>query len=222
MAGSTAQHRGLQRGASVLVLLVLAGCSSAGPTTPGPSASAASTMATSPSPIATPSVSQPESPSAEPTASTYTSSLYGYSLTLPAGWQVVPASIRWDGISDPGHDEPTVDQMSGPSGPSIVAAWAFSLPVTKDLRGYAADRVAADATVHPCPKTAATTTQITIDGTPGLLMARDCGILVLGALTIQKSKAFLFYLQDSSIHSATDPADEATFASMLASVRLPK
>jgi hypothetical protein len=221
MAGSTVQHGGLRRGTSVLVLVVLAGCSSAGPT-PGSLASAASTIATSPSAIATPSASQTAPPSAEPVATTYTSSFYGYSLTLLAGWQVVPASIRWDGISDPGHDEPTVDQMSGPSGPSISAAWAFSIPVTKDLKGYASERLAADATVHPCPKTAATTTQITIDGTPGLLMTRDCGILVLTALTIKTGAAFVFYLQDSSIHGPTDPTDEATFASMLASVRLPK
>jgi hypothetical protein len=33
--------------------------------------------------------------------------------------------------------------------------------------------------------------------------------------------AFLFYLQDWSIASATDPGDEALFASPLASVKAP-
>ena len=218
MAMSTIHQRARSRGGSVLALLVLAGCSTAAPTTPQPSVSATSTIATSPSPIATPSVSQSTSRSPEPTATTFISSLYRYSLTLPVGWQVVPASSRWDGISDAGHDEPTVDQMSGPS-PAV--AWAFATPVTMDLKGYASDRVAADATFHPCPKTPARTTQITIDATPGLLMARDCGILVLTALTIQNGTAFLFYLQDLSVQGASDPADEAILKSMLASVRLP-
>jgi len=150
----------------------------------------------------------------------YTSGLYGYSLTLPAGWQVVPASTRWDGISDPpGHDEPTVDQMSGPES---AVAWAFSTPpITRDLRAHASERIAADAKAHPCPKTPATTDKITIDGQPGLLMSRDCGILVLTALTIRHGTGFLFYLQDSAIHSASYPPDEAILTAMLASVHLP-
>ena len=94
--------------------------------------------------------------------------------------------------------------------------------MTLDLNGYASARVAADATAHPCPTTPATTTKITIDGKPGLLLARDCGILVLTALTIQDGRAFLFYLQDSSVDAAADPADEATLARILASMRLPK
>jgi hypothetical protein len=212
MARSTRQ-RAVLRGSAVLALLLLAGCSSAAPSTPLPPAPAASTIATSASPIA----SAAASPSPEPTPTTYTSTLYGYSLTLPAGWQVVPATTRWDGTSDPGHDEPTVDQMTGPS---TAVAWAFSEPATTELTRYAAERVAADATFHPCPKTPATTTKITIDGSAGLLMSRDCGILVLTGLAINGGTAFVFYLQDSSVHGAADPTDEAILASMLASVRL--
>ena len=92
MARFTIRRQAGWRGGSILALLVLGGCSSV-----------------------TPGVSPTALPSLEPGASTYISNLYGYSLTLPPGWQVVPASVRWDGISDPGHLEPTVDQMSGPS-----------------------------------------------------------------------------------------------------------
>jgi hypothetical protein len=154
-----------------------------------------------------------------PEPTTYISVLYGYSLTLPPAWQVVPASIPWDGISDPGHLEPTVDQMVGPS---VAVAWAFAAPTTDDLAEFASARIAADATVHPCPATAATTDRITIDGEPALLMARDCGILVLTAITIHDGLAYLFYLQDLSVHAAADPADEAILADLLASVRLPR
>ena len=56
----------------------------------------------------------------------------------------------------------------------------------------------------------------------GLLMARDCGILVLTALTIQDGTAFLFYLQDSSVNGAADPTAEAILAGLLASVRPPQ
>lgn len=58
---------------------------------------------------------------------------YGYSLTLPPAWHVVPASIPWDGITDPGHLEPTVDQMRGPS---VAVAWAFAAPVTVRMRHF--------------------------------------------------------------------------------------
>ena len=204
-------------GGLVLAMLVLAGCASAAQRTAGPTAELAASVAASPPPTSSASLSP--TPSAQPTSTAYTSSLYGYSLRLPAGWEVVPATVRWDGISDPGHDEPTVDQMSGPS---TAVAWAFSTPpVTKDLQTYASDRMVADAAVHPCPKTPSKTDTITIDGQPGLLLSRDCGILVLTALTIHRGAGFLFYLQDSDIHSASDPADEATFASLLASVQLP-
>jgi hypothetical protein len=153
-----------------------------------------------------------------PEPTTYSSGVYGYSLTLPAAWQVVPASMQWDGIADPGHLEPTVDQFRGPS---VAVAWAFAAPTTAELTDYAAARIAAEAAVHPCPATASTTTKITIDGEPALLMARDCGILVLTAITIHDRVAYLFYLQDSSVDGSTDPTDEAILADLLASVRLP-
>jgi hypothetical protein len=101
-------------------------------------------------------------------------------------------------------------------------AWAFSEPTTTELTRYAAETVAADATFHPCPKTPATTTRITIDGSPGLLMSRDCRILVLTGLAIHGGRAFVFYLQDSSVQGAADPTDEALLTSILTSVRLPK
>jgi hypothetical protein len=218
VAGSRTRKGAPWHGVAI-TMLVLAGCSSAATTPLGRSAQAAPSIAASPSATTPASLRPTESPSPQPTSTTYTSSLYGYSLALPAGWQVVPASTRWDGISDPGHDEPPVDQMSGPE---TAVAWAFSTPpITKDLRTYASDRLAADAKAHPCPKTAATTDKITIDGLPGLLMSRDCGILVLTALTIRRGTGFVFYLQDSSIHSASYPPDKMILAAMLASVGLP-
>lgn len=191
----------------VLAAVLLAGCSSS-PSAVSPSPTPASS--------GSPTVGSPVN---EPGSTTFTSNLYGYSLTLPSGWEVTPATIPWDGISDPGHLEPTVDQMGGHS---VAVAWAFSTRVTEDLKAYASERMAADATAHPCPKTPSTTTEITIDGQPGLLMARDCGILVLTALTIHNSTGFLVYLQDSSVHGATDATDEQILANMLASMRLPK
>lgn len=219
MARSAVPHRVGWFRAWGAAMLVLAGCTNAAPATVPPAESAAPTLAKS---LIAPGASASALPSSEPTPTTYTSNLYGYTVTLPVGWVVVPATIRWDGNSDPGHEEPTVDRMSGPTGHSLADAWAFSLPVTNGLAASAAARLAADAAVHPCPLTAATTTPITIDGTPGLLLARNCEILVLTAITIRNGTAFFFYLQDSSVQAATDAADESVFAGLLASLRLPK
>src|SRR4051794_20719718 len=104
-------------------LLVVAGCASAPPVKLPASSSAAPTPAES---LAAPGLRPSASPTSEPTSTTYTSSLYGYTVTLPPSWVVVPASTRWDGLTDPGHEEPTVDKMSGPTGDSLVDAWAFS------------------------------------------------------------------------------------------------
>ena len=62
-----------------------------------------------------PSVTESAAVSASPTASavTFTSPLYGYTVTLPAGWSATPATKVWDGKGAPGSEDPAVDKFHG-------------------------------------------------------------------------------------------------------------
>ena len=59
-----------------------------------------------------PDPSVESSAAAAPTA--FTSTTYGYSLTLPAGWTAIQATKAWDGTGAPFHDVPEADQFVGP------------------------------------------------------------------------------------------------------------
>jgi hypothetical protein len=50
---------------------------------------------------------------------------------------------------------------------------------------------------------------------------KNCGILVMSAVTIHNGTAFSLYMQDSSVQAAADPDDEAIFRNMIASLQLP-
>ncbi len=54
-----------------------------------------------------------------------------------------------------------------------------------------------------------------------MLIAWNCGILINGAVTVHNGRAYVFGLRDPAVHAATDPADRATFLTMLESVRSP-
>lgn len=101
------------------------------------------------------------------------------------------AQTAWDGKGASGHDTPFVDQFIGSAAPR---AWANAAPTTRNLAAFAKERDAADAAEHPCPVTPETSDAITIDGEPGLVQAKDCGILVMNALTIRNGVGFVFYL----------------------------
>ena len=99
---------------SLAAMLVLVACTSASPAAPSsaPAVTAAPSIAVTASPVASviaatpaPATSAPStaaSPAAGPTS--FTSAIYGYSLTVPAGWKVIPASAAWDGSGAPFHD----------------------------------------------------------------------------------------------------------------------
>lgn len=198
-------------GSSLAALLMCAAC---GSDSPG--------AVSSPSPPTFTTSSSAESTavveSSVPGPTTYTAKIYGYTVTLPVGWSVNVARGPWDGVSDPGHDELVVDQFSGPD---VAVAWGFAAPTTTDLRAYAVARAAADASFHQCPAEPATSVSIAIDGEPGLLQMKNCGILVMSAVTIHNGTAFSLYMQDSSVQAASDPDDEAIFRNMIASLQLP-
>jgi hypothetical protein len=200
-----------------VALVAVAACSGPSASPSSAPASAAVTAAASQAPsvaVATPTTSVAASPS------TFTSPLYGYTLTLPAGWSAGAAIFRWDGRSAAGHEEPEVDKFGGP--PS-ASAWAFAAPVKLDLDGFVQDRIEANAREHgdTCPATPEVNEPIQIGGEPGVFLAWNCGILINQALIVHEGIGFCMLLRDLKVQAATDDADRALLEDLLNSVTFP-
>ena len=219
------------RAASLLVVIVVTACTTGPASTPSSSPVAVASVAPASIPrpssmpsasanamAATPMPTVAASSSAGPTA--FTSTKYGYSLTVPAGWTVIQATAAWDGKGAPFHDVPEADQFVGPT---AASAWFFGAPTTKDLAGRVKESIAANAAEHgnTCPAVPQVKDPIVIGTEPGTLLGYDCGILINTAIAVHKGKAYLFGFRDPAVHAATDPTDRAAFLQLLKSVRFP-
>jgi hypothetical protein len=211
---------------SLAAVLVFAACAS-GSTAPASSPTAAASLVTVPSPVAstvataTPPTPAPSvAPSASSGSTKFTSKIYGYSLTVPAGWTIIQATAAWDGKGAPFHDVPQADQFVGPS---AASAWFFGAPTTMDLAAKVKESIAANAAEHgnTCPAVPEVKDPIKIGSEPGTLLAWNCGILINSAIAVHKGTAYLFGFRDTAVHAATDPADRAAFLKLLQSVRFP-
>ena len=185
------------------VLLAISGCASGTVASGTPSPSLAPSIASSPSP-----------------SSSFTSPVYGYTVTLPGGWSVIEAKVAWDGASDVSSDSPKVDQWIGRT---ETSGWAYAAHFPGDLAAYSKKTVADTVKFHSstCPPTPEAQNPITIDGEPGVLLAYDCGILINLAVTVHHGVGYVFAMRDPTVPAATDPTDAAIFAGLLGSVRLP-
>jgi hypothetical protein len=94
---------------------------------------------------ATPTPSATPGPSAS--GSTFSSSVYAYSIALPAGWRPVPATEAWDGTTAVSSEDPWVDQFISSRG-TIV--WAYAAPTSKSLADLTDEAVAASASERQC------------------------------------------------------------------------
>jgi hypothetical protein len=176
------------------------------------------------SPAAVPSSETPgqsASPSASAGATTFTSNIYGYSASIPAGWISVPATEQWDGTASPGNDDPVNDQWSSPG---TASAWGRAAPFSGNLAVYTKDAVATNAKYHgdTCPPTPASQDSIMIGAERGTLLAWNCGILINVGVTVHKGVAYFFGFRDPGVNASTDPTDRATFTALLESVQFPK
>jgi hypothetical protein len=214
-------HRGWLGGLVVSVMLASA-CSAQPPggTTASLTTSASAGPTDSPAPLAAPTA--------------FTSPLYRYTMTLPSGWTVFPATSTWDGTSPVGHDDLVVDQLVGPSvtgrctkvlfcGP---VAWAYAAPTSEALATYVQTRDAADARDHPCPPSPKTVEQVTVADGSAVMETKYCadeatGIIVLDVVTIRAGVAYSFYLQDPSHDRGADSADRADFLKLIGTIQLP-
>ena len=202
----------IRAAACLAVALIVTACSggspAAAPSSVSPAASAAASHA--------PSVA----PGGSSGPSTFTSTTYGYTLTVPAGWTTIQATAKWDGTGAPFHDVPEADQFVGPA---TASAWFFGAPTTKDLATRVKESIAANAAEHgnTCPPVPEVQDPIKIGGDPGILLAFNCGILINSGITVHKGVAYLFGFRDPAVHAATDPTDRAAFVALMESVKFP-
>jgi hypothetical protein len=148
----------------------------------------------------------------------FSSTPYGYSITLPIGWIATPARVTWDGTGAPAYDDSAVDEFENVRLTGL--AFGSATPTQSPLAAWVADGIAANFRFHSdaCPQTPDSVKPVTIGGQPGTLVAWNCGILINAAFTVANGHGFRFVFRDPAIHAATDPADEATFTTMLGSV----
>ena len=200
----------------IVTAVALAACSGPSGAPSSAPASVLVTPAATQAPTTTPTVKPAAATAATPAP--FTSLLYAYSLTLPAGWNVGAAMLRWDGASSPGHDDGSVDKFVSPG---TVSAWGFTGPVSGDLDQFVRDNIAWTVRDHgdTCPATKPERTEsIQIGGETGVLLSWNCGILINEALLVRDATGFVFVMRDPAIQAATDAADRALFEALLNSV----
>lgn len=181
---------------SFILVGVLAGCSP--PLTDSPGGSAPSSRT-----------------SGAAAAHLFTSRLYGYTVTLPAGWSGQQGQ-RWPATGAPSP----VDVFRGLP---YVAAWAFAVPRPTSPAAYAGELTRTAAQL-PCPAAPQTSQAVTIGGVPAVLMGMRCpargGALMLTAVTTSGQSTLLITFEDSSGISSAERADRAVFRGFLAGIRL--
>ncbi len=193
------------RAAFVIMIALLAGCSSPGPA----------------SPKATPTQTPPAAASTSPATRIFTSRQYGYTGALPAGWSSgTQATQHWNGQGAPGDEDSVVDLFSGPAS---VEAWATAAPTKQTLTAYTTATTKAAAAAHPCPATPQTDQAITIGAEPARLLTMQCppgsGFQVEIATTIHNGTAYVFTSQNPT-GSGNPSADRAAFRTFLAGIQL--
>ena len=159
-------------------------------------------------------------PTATPrSSSTFTSKLYAYSISVPAGWTATNAGTRWDGSGAPSVADLTVDLIDSPQRQAAVIASAA--PTQKDLAAYVAAGIATTYVVHKqdgCPEKPDSVEPVTVGPEPGELVSENCGILIFTAYAVHAGQGYRFVYRDLVTEPATALADRATFKAMLASV----
>lgn len=153
----------------------------------------------------------------------FTSELYGYSLTLPAGWRADPAERAWDPTRLPYPGDPGIDTFTGPFvSPMSVRAFAAARPIEpgEDLSAAAdalVDEIAVTVAVCGEPLARADTE---IAGEPALLLTFYCedGFDVLDAVTVRADEVYVVgYIAPEGDADAA----QAAFDDLLASISIP-
>jgi hypothetical protein len=72
-----------------------------------------------------------------------------------------------------------------------------------------------------CPRRPSTEKEISVGGSPGVLLEYNCGILINIAGTVRHGVGYWFAFRYLSVHAASDPAGHAAFVEIRRSVEFP-
>jgi hypothetical protein len=213
----------------LVAVIAVAACSSAAQNPASPAATAASSVAASqsapsavtsagPTFAATPAAAA--TPDAAATPAAFTSEMYDYSLTVPAGWSSLAAMLPYDGTSGLGHASIEVDKFVGPA----VDVFSWAQPFAGNLPELVQATIDQNVRDHSdtCPTPRPEVIEpIDVGGRPGRLLGWNCGILINEAVTVHDGIAYTFVLRDLGLAAASDPADRALLEELLDSVTFP-
>ncbi len=189
--GLSVQHRvrslrSARRSCAAALLLLAASCSSSA-TTPTQS---------------TPSVA------ASASDSSFSSSVYAYSIALPAGWRPIPATEAWDGTTGITNEDPWVDQFISERG---TIAWAFAAPTSKSLDDVTADQIASGAE-RECSTTPETDEETTVGDAPARFVVTHCPadsetVVAWADLVHDGDGYFFYFIYPDSLAADPNPLD---------------
>ena len=201
-------------GSVLATVTLIASCSGSGTSAPSSAASGSGSATLSQSSVAAP-------PTTPPTSRTFTSSTYGYTLTLPPKWASRQAFEKWDGEGELDGTSISADIFGQPS--ESRGVFAVAARWKRDLRTYTKFLIAFNAHYHGdyCPQRPNARRLVTVGGQPGVLLAYNCGILINNVATVHAGVGYLFVFVDRGVDAATDPTDQATFQDILRSVQFP-
>jgi hypothetical protein len=200
--------------AAVVVIGILLGAQLLGePTSIGGRGEATPTPEASsiPTPTATPEPT-PSPVAAPPLSGSFTSTLHGYSLSYPEGWDVQAATEPWtDSRFNLLIGEPHADWLSDPILVDHLFLTVASQPIGESTPEEWADEMM--ATDEGCP----TSEAVVVDGASGLIGTDGCEL----ALVTSSGRGYWIHLLKSEDDpSAVAPYDRAWFEEVLATVQL--
>lgn len=140
---------------------------------------------------------------------TYTSAIYGYSISYPEYFEVRPATRRLQGAETPWVDSAGVDQLNAAA---TMVIGSGDLAPGMDMEGWIGKAIT------PICGQPASAEPVTIGGEPGRLLAfADCnGYFTLWATTVHEAAGYhLVWVHDPG----TEAEDRQLFAAILATFK---
>jgi hypothetical protein len=179
----------------------------------GPTSTPTVTASPSPTPVVAPTASP--QPSAPPLTGTYTSELFGLTVSYPAGWTVTKATKPWapGPVANFGGDASSADLILGQQ------MDLFMMVTSQPLNGASgsawADALAAQPDPGPCP----TSEAVVVAGLDGRLYS--CSEPIRALFWSADRGYFISIYRSGDVAGAEDIYDTAWFKGVLATVKLP-
>jgi hypothetical protein len=153
---------------------------------------------------------------------THRSPLYGYQMSFPVGWTLVPGRKAWT-FTGPDRGPTSEDRYQSPGKPAIFVS-SQRLPAGMTDAQWLTDYLPApndpSVAMPQCFPPRSPFTPVVIDGHAGGIDGGDYGCSFTEAVVIANHVAYVFTAQPDPDHVNTAIFDMGVFGPMLASVQL--